>query len=149
MVDRVTLITKMDYKEFMNVFFKKSPTYAKLSNSLKESYFFLVCQTIAKHDPHFINKYQSHSSWVVMDMLHEKYAKLQVPKWVYASSKKGAKVKELLDKYTKDEINYVLETTQYEMRSLRSLIKHNEDKAIELLKDAKNVLKGSISKRKA
>lgn len=137
----------MDYKMFMNSFFKKGSNYYKMSNKLKESYFFLTCQTISKFDPHFINKFQDHSSWVVMDMLHEKYAGKQVPRWVYSSSKKGTKVKDIIDKYTTEEIKYVQETTQYELKSIRSLLKHNEEKGVELLKDARKVLKGGLSKR--
>lgn len=147
-MNRTELITKMGYEEFMNTFFTKCQNYYKLSNKLKESYFFLVCQTISKHDPLFIDKFQNHKSWVVLDMLHEKYAGNRVPRWVYASSKKGTETKDIMDKYTKDEIHYVLETTQYELRSFRLLLKHSEEKAINLLKDARKVLKGNVSKRK-
>lgn len=144
-IDRDRIITKMEYKDFINaVFTKSSQEYKYISNKIKESYFYVLCSVIAKHDPHFINRIQSYSHWSVVDMIRNKYAQKYVPSWVYFKATKTTKTKKFLSNYSKEEIRYVLETTQYEYKSFLSLLEKDPKKVRELLLKARKVIKGLV-----
>lgn len=141
--DRAEIINELDFKPFINLLFTKNNSqYKKISNKVKEKYFFQVCYMVAKHDPLWINSVQSFPHWTVMDSIREKYAGVGVPSWVLKKAKTSSNSKKLLDSYTKEEIRYVLETTQYEYRSLLTLAEKDVKKTKELLKEARKVIKG-------
>lgn len=143
-IDRAEIINDMEFRAFISVLFiKNNSQYKRLSNKLKEKYFYQVCSMVAKHDPLWINSVQSFQHWSVLDAIRDRYAGVRVPSWIYKKSAKSSKAKELLANYTKEEISYVLTTTQYEYRSLLTLADKDKTKTKELLSNARKVIKGS------
>lgn len=141
-------LDKVDFKTFNKAFFADKSLYNTLSNKAKEEHFFMLCRTISKIDPMYINKFQEHKHWSVVDLLHNKFYEGRIPSYVYISSKQGKSEKLLYENYSDDVIKYVMELTSYEFKSIVSMCKMMPHIAKPIFEDAKKVVKGKLSQRK-
>lgn len=141
-------LDKVGFRTFNKAFFTDRSLYKKLSNKAKEEHFFMLCRTISKVDPMYINKFQEHKHWSVIDLLHNKFYEGRIPSYVYISSKQGKVDKLEYQKHSDDVLSYVMDKSGYEYKSIVSLCKMMPNVAKDMFKDASNVVKGKLSQRK-
>ncbi len=148
MQNNVEVLDKIDFRGFNKAFFADRLMYQRLSNKAKEEHFFILCRTLSKLDPVFINKFQDTKHWTVVDFLHQKYYEGRIPQYVYVSMKQAKVDKLEYQKYSDDVLNYVMELTGYEYKSIILLCKMMPLVAKDVFKNASNVVKGKLSQRK-
>lgn len=148
MSNNLEILEKVDFKTFNKGFFADKGLYNTFSAKAKEEHFFILCRTLSKRDPIYINKIQDHKHWSVVDMLQQKFYEGRIPSYVYVSSKQAKVDKLEYQKYNDIVLKYVMELTGYELKSIISLCKMMPLVAKDLFKDAEKVIKGRTRKTK-
>ncbi|BAV39287.1 hypothetical protein BPT24_161 [Tenacibaculum phage pT24] len=146
--EKTDTITKISWNDFLEAFFIKKSIYKKLTPKAKEEHHFMLCRTLAKKDPIYINKLQEYKHWTIIDMLHRKYYNGKViPNFVFLSNKQGKKI-DVLKEFKENVIEYYLKINNIEIKSLKRLCElYPDDMKVEL-KEIDKILNSKIRKLK-
>lgn len=89
--ERIEIISKIDFFDFLKMFFLKNSKWDLLTNKVKESHAFLLFRFLSIQYPREIQKLNGIYNPAVIDGLRMGFTGEKVPYWVYTKSGKPSK----------------------------------------------------------